>query len=123
MHGLPPPPSLISGPRFPFGARPGFDPFAIASMQRKLSMAQHPAQLKSESPTDSPRPLQHNMYEMATMQNEVNTQEMVVRVKGLLAENNIAQKVNEIFKIPTDVFKEMKCLFPFPGIWQGCSWS
>ena len=91
LHGLPPPPSLISGTsaRFPFGPRPGLDPFSLASMQRKLSMAQHSSPIKSEEH----RPLHHNMYEMATMQNEVNTQEMVVRVKGLLAENNIAQKV------------------------------
>ena len=39
------------------------------------------------------------MYEMATMQNEVNTHEMVVKVKGLLAENNIAQKVKSEFQL------------------------
>ena len=44
------------------------------------------------------------MYEMATMQNEVNTHEMVVKVKGLLAENNIAQKVfNETAKKANNV--------------------
>ena len=112
LHSLPPPPSLISGTasglRFPFGgaggaggagSRPGapLDPFSLVSMQRKLSMAQPGAgtplrPAASDSSQDS-RPSQQSMYEMATMQNEANTHEMVVKVKGLLAENNIAQKV------------------------------
>ena len=73
------------------------DPFSLVSMQRKLSMGQPPLGPTSgdSGSQDSGRvPSQQSMYEMATMQNEANTHEMVVKVKGLLAENNIAQKVS-----------------------------
>ena len=119
LHGLPPPPSLIGGSaglRFPFGAsgRPGgpLDPFSLVSMQRKLSLGQPPLGIptsgtESVAPGDSPSPRgapQQNMYEMATMQNEVNTHEMVVKVKGLLAENNIAQKGLEVLFIQLEYY-------------------
>ena len=122
LHSLPPPPSLISGSaasglRFPFGAtggagsRPPLDPFSLVSMQRKLSGMGVPRAggplggLPVSEPSGATEPPrltgaggQSSMYEMATMQNEVNTHEMVVKVKGLLAENNIAQKVRSEFQ-------------------------
>ena len=83
---------------FPFSMeKPNFDALPLTSIQKQMLIEQHQKRFAGEvSPfSDNPshRTSYSNLSNIGGQQPEVNTNEMVLLVKSLLAENNIAQKV------------------------------
>ena len=85
--------------------KPNLDAFPLTSIQKQLLIEQHQKKIAEESNDISTKLSLGGAYSSRNLSNigghqpEVNTNEMVIRVKSLLAENNIAQKVISIFCI------------------------
>ena len=88
--------------------RPNLDSFPLTSIQKQLLIEQHQKRFAAEANT-LPSKLPHgtgysskNLSNIGGQQPEVNTNEMVIHVKSLLAENNIAQKVIQVITIKSN---------------------
>ena len=80
--------------------RSPLDTFPLASIQKQLLAEQQQKRIAGEMISNLPTAPSHvanysnkNLSNIGGQQQEVNTSEMVIRVKSILAENNIAQKV------------------------------
>ena len=82
--------------------RPNFDRFPLTTIQKQLLIEEHQKKFEAEENDISTKTslgignLSKNLSNIGGPQPEVNTNEMVILVKSLLAENNIAQKVISI---------------------------
>ena len=92
--------------------KPNFDALPLTSIQKQLLIEQHQKRFAgevssfSDNPSHRPSYSNINLSNIGGQQPEVNTNEMVLLVKSLLAENNIAQKVISCLLYTSDAADE-----------------